>query len=103
MELPIEMTYEANTLSLLNSMDHQQPLINGFSGYLPAHYHALSVALKDGDATALDAIREVGPIAAFVETARDRNGTEATLVAALTSKLPMLRNWLAEMAQVAQQ
>lgn len=82
MELPIEATFDANTLSLLHAMDHKQPLINGFSGYLPAHYQALGVALKDSDATALDAIREVGPIAAFVETARDTNGTEAALVAA---------------------
>ena len=57
MELPIEATFDANTLSLLHALDHKQPLINGFSGYLPAHYHALGVALKDGDATALDAIR----------------------------------------------
>ncbi|TAK12314.1 MAG: hypothetical protein EPO35_11475 [Acidobacteria bacterium] len=82
MELPIEMTYEANTLALLHQLDHRQPLINGFSGYLPAHYHALGVALKDGDATALDAIREVGPIAAFVDSARDVNGVESALVAA---------------------
>lgn len=82
MELPIEAEFDANTLSLLHSIDHKQPLINGFSGYYPAHYHALGVALKDGDATALDAIREVGTIAAFVETARDKNGTELAIVAA---------------------
>lgn len=81
MELPIESEFDANTLSLLHAIDHKQPLINGFSGYMPSHYYALGVALKAGDSTALDAIREVGQIATFIDAARDKNGTVLTLVA----------------------
>ena len=81
LELPIEVTFEANTLALLHAMDHHRPTLNGFSGYLPQHYYALGLALKDGDATALNAIREIGPIVAFVDTARDLDGVETALLA----------------------
>lgn len=81
LEMPVSSDFEPNTIALYDQMAHGRPIVNGFSGYLPPHFYSLSVALENGDARALDAVRASGPVAAFVDAARDKNGTTADTVA----------------------
>lgn len=82
LELPIGLSFESNTIALLHQIDHKQPIVNGFSGYVPRHYEALATALNDGDPTALAAIRETSPIAVFVDASKDTNGVAENIVTA---------------------
>lgn len=71
-EVPVERTFEANTIALYNEFHHGRPLINGFSGYLPGHYYALYMAIDTLDPTGFDAIRSSGPVGVFVDATRDQ-------------------------------
>lgn len=92
LELPIETGFESNTLALLHALEHGRPIVNGFSGYIPPHYYALGLALKGGDATALEAIREIGPLVVFVDAARDTGGVHTALVAGAGGANPLETN-----------
>jgi hypothetical protein len=64
-------TFEGDTIAMYNAMHHGRPLINGFSGYLPRHYFALYLALRNLDATAFDAVRADRAVGVYVDAARD--------------------------------
>ncbi len=82
LELPVSSDFQPNTIALLNGLRSGQPMINGFGGYIPAHYHVLRLGLEEQDASVLGALRVRQPIAAYVEKARDTGGKARALVAA---------------------
>jgi len=55
LELPVG-TVEGDTAALFRTMSHHEPLVNGYSGYVPIHYSILRRALEQGDERALDAL-----------------------------------------------
>jgi hypothetical protein len=76
-ELPIGNTV-AEAAALLRSIGHQQPLVNGFSGYSPPHYFALREAFAARDGRVVETLRHFGPLVALVHRQRDAAGeTEA--------------------------
>lgn len=83
MEMPVVEDFAPNTVALFNQMHNGRPLINGFGGYLPGHYYALMLGLKDGDTSVIEGIRTVAPIAAFVWADRDKDGATASLMASV--------------------
>ena len=82
LELPVSSDFQPNTIALLNGLRNRRPMINGFGGYIPAHYHVLRLGLEEQDPTVLAALRTRQPIAAYVEKARDTGGKTRALVAA---------------------
>ncbi|HEV3057856.1 MAG TPA: discoidin domain-containing protein [Vicinamibacterales bacterium] len=67
-ELPLgETTHDAAAMyrSTLSGL----PTANGYSGYFPAHYEALRLALDERDETALDVLAAPGPLLVMVERA----------------------------------
>ena len=60
LELPPDDT-GVNVGAMFRSIHHRMPLINGYSGYIPAHYGILGQSLRRGD------------VSAVVELARGRN------------------------------
>ncbi len=65
-ELPIG-TYE-DAAAMYRAISHRHPLVNGLSGYEPAHYTLLRAALRDGDVAALVPLAAPRPLVAFVAT-----------------------------------
>lgn len=63
-ELPIG-TYE-DAAAMYRAISHRHPLVNGLSGYEPAHYIVLREALRDGDVAALVPLAARRPLVAFV-------------------------------------
>lgn len=66
--------------AMYRSMYHRRAVANGYSGFVPAPYVVLRVALDEGDAGALDALAAAGPLTVVVDprTAdRDWNRFEA--------------------------
>ena len=55
LELPLDAV-ESETAALWRSMQHRLPIVNGYSGYEPAHYTALRLALDSGDERVLDSL-----------------------------------------------
>lgn len=80
LELPISNHFAPNTRALLNGLRHGQPMLNGFGGYIPAHYHVLRLGLNDLDASVLTTMSTHGPIATYVYRAEDISGRLRTLV-----------------------
>ncbi len=85
LELPVDDDFAPNTRALLNAMRHGMPLVNGFGGYIPAHYHVLRLGLEDADGGVLEALRAYSPIATYIHRAEDAGGRLKALVAALPS------------------
>jgi hypothetical protein len=73
LEIPQTDLY-ADTGAMLRATRHGRTLINGYSGYTPAHYLVLEQALRDLDATVFDALQTIGPLGVFVDRARDPDG-----------------------------
>ncbi|MCC7010636.1 MAG: hypothetical protein IT184_17635 [Acidobacteria bacterium] len=73
LELPMENVF-SDTAAMLRSTMHRHPLINGFSGYAPAHYGVLQHALTVGDDAALEAFQRGGPLLVAVDRSRDPAG-----------------------------
>lgn len=63
-ELPLG-TYE-DAAAMYRAISHRHPLVNGLSGYEPAHYTVLRAALHDGDVAALAPLAARRPLVAFV-------------------------------------
>lgn len=82
LELPVSDGFAPNTRALLNGLRHGQPMINGYGGYIPAHYHVLRLGLSDLDPSVLTAMQAHGPIATYVYRADDIGGRLRTLVSA---------------------
>lgn len=79
LEVPVDPYFAPNTLALYNQMSHGRPSVNGFSGYMPPQYYMLFLGLRDLDPAVYDAVRAYGPIAVFVDRARDVPTREAEL------------------------
>ncbi len=60
LELPLGM--ERDTGAMYRGMTHGRPVVNGYSGYDPAHYHALRLGIERGEPGVLSALRENGPV-----------------------------------------
>ncbi len=78
-ELPIG-TYE-DAAAMYRAIGHRHPLVNGLSGYEPAHYTVVREALRDGDVTALMPLAARQPLVAFVAA----TGAGPTIAESLTS------------------
>jgi hypothetical protein len=70
LELP--MGVEEDTSAMYRGMAHGLPLVNGYSGHNPAHYHALERGLALLEPGVLGALRERGPILVLVDQATPR-------------------------------
>ncbi|OFW21173.1 MAG: hypothetical protein A3G21_11110 [Acidobacteria bacterium RIFCSPLOWO2_12_FULL_66_21] len=75
--LPVDDT-ESSAAAMYSTMTHGHPLINGYSGYFPAHYQILGTALARGDRSVLERLAQSGPIAVVVNT---RSGGHPELIA----------------------
>jgi hypothetical protein len=82
LELPMRDAY-TDTAAMLRATHHRRPLINGFSGYAPAHYLPLQYALASGDGSVLSALQRGGRLAVVIDQAEDRDGVYAPLVEAV--------------------
>jgi hypothetical protein len=67
-ELPLGETSH-DTAAMYRSTLSGLPTANGYSGYFPAHYEALHLALEERDETALDTLAAAGPLLVVVERA----------------------------------
>ena len=80
LELPLGETFEDITATY-HSIDHQRPVVNGYSGYDPPHYHVLRLALKYAvDDSIFSALAEHGAIVVSVDRGNDPKGTWAAYV-----------------------
>lgn len=69
LELPVMPTRDM--IPLYRSIDHQVPLINGYSGYFAPHYWALRHLLDRHDPAVLTRLAEFGPIEVVIDHADD--------------------------------
>lgn len=74
LELPLGEG-ELDRRAMFRSMSHRRPLVNGYSGYAPPHYEALTAALREGDRRAIDLLRTAGPLAVVVTARQDPGAT----------------------------
>jgi hypothetical protein len=70
LELPIQDVF-TDTAAMLRATAHGHPLVNGFSGYEPAHYTPMRQAFIEEDPSVLPALRQSGPIMVVVDRSRD--------------------------------
>jgi hypothetical protein len=68
-ELPLGVA-DVDFGAMFRSMIHEQPIVNGFSGYLPPQYLPLERSLRDGAYDALYAISPSAPIAIALDRVR---------------------------------
>jgi len=83
LELPVGPVF-SETATLYRATVHGHPLVNGYSGYVPAHYYVLSTALRARDVSILPMLRETGPLAVIVQ----RDAESSDRYAALVSDVP---------------
>ena len=69
-ELPIDDVF-TDTATMLRATEHRHPLINGFSGYAPAHYGQLRQGVIARDPAVLGALQTFGSFVAVVDRSRD--------------------------------
>jgi hypothetical protein len=65
LELPVGG--ERDTSAMYRGMTHGLPVVNGYSGYVPPHYHALRLGLEREEPGVLGAIREHGPLIVLLD------------------------------------
>jgi len=85
LELPIGAV-ETDSAALARSLQHQLPIVNGYSGYEPLHYTALRLALDSGDERALDSLARDRDLIVAVDRQQDRR--EGERWSALVSRYP---------------
>jgi hypothetical protein len=68
LELPAG-SVETDTAALFRSMRHRLPLVNGYSGYAPAHYGLLQMGLAAGDERVLDPFARDGDLLVAINRA----------------------------------
>ncbi len=78
-ELPLGEVFE-DTAAMYRAAVHDRPTVNGYSGYEPAHYVALRLALAAGDSTPLDAVGEGRPLLVAVDLGADTDGRWRALI-----------------------
>jgi hypothetical protein len=70
LELPLD-DIDATIAAMYRSIFHELPLVNGYSGHVPAHYSILTLALARGDTSVLTPLAERRPLAIVVNDLRD--------------------------------
>jgi hypothetical protein len=79
LELPLGL--ERDTSAMYRAMTHGLPVVNGYSGYVPPHYHALRLGLEREEPGVLGALRERGPLLVLLDrNARRAQGLERLLL-----------------------
>ena len=68
MEIPLG-DEEDDARALFRGVYHQRPIVNGYSGYVPAYYPALTAALEDRDHAVLSGMASFAPL--FIVLHRD--------------------------------
>jgi hypothetical protein len=80
LELPLDG--EQDTSAMYRAMTHGLPVVNGYSGYVPPHYHALQLGLVREEPGVLGALREQGPLLVLLDGNAPRaEGLERLLLA----------------------
>ena len=80
-ELPLGVRNH-DTISMLRSIDHRQPLVNGFSGYAPPHYWPLTYGLDRQRVETLDVVAGLGIRFVRIERSRDTDSRFERFVSA---------------------
>jgi hypothetical protein len=70
LELPLTDPFN-DAAAMLRGTMHRHPVVNGYSGYTPAHYTPLQVALETGDPAAFDWLTRYGPLLVVIDRSRD--------------------------------
>lgn len=79
LELPLGVRNQ-DTISMLRSIDHGQPLLNGYSGYAPPHYWPLRYGLDQARDEMLDLVAGLGIRFVRVDRALDTDSTSERFV-----------------------
>jgi hypothetical protein len=80
LELPLGG--ERDTSAMYRAMTHGLPVVNGYSGYAPPHYHALRLGLEREEPGVLGALREHGPLLVLLDRHAPRaEGLERLILA----------------------
>jgi hypothetical protein len=79
LELPADEV-QVNTAAMYRSIRHGRPLLNGYSGHVPAHYRILTAGLRRGDPTMLTTLAARRPLLVPISSALDRDGHFQRLV-----------------------
>src|SRR4029079_3382296 len=74
MELPFEDVY-SDTAALLRATRHGHPVVNGYSGYFPAHYEPIITGMRRLDDGLLNALRHYAPLIVFVSRQLEARGS----------------------------
>ena len=80
LELPLGPAHD--TAAMYRVTTHGHPVVNGYSGYAPSHYTALSIGVRTGDSGVLDVLRERRPLVVVVDSADPDAAALHALVAA---------------------
>jgi hypothetical protein len=70
LELPLD-SHQRDLAAMYRAMSHGRPIVNGYSGHLPAPVVALRIGLTHGDAGALVPLAELTALDILVHTTRD--------------------------------
>ena len=73
LELPFDDP-AISAAAMYRSINHRQPLINGYSGHFPPHHALLARSLRRGDPTTLRFLAAGRPLVVLVHRAHDGNG-----------------------------
>lgn len=96
LELPVGGVF-GETAAVLRSTAHGQPLVNGYSGYLPEHYYVMTEALASGDPSILSAYQRRGPLLVLVRRDDDPGGRYLAMAAGAAGSSSMLRTSLGQL------
>jgi len=83
LELPMANLY-TETAAMLRATHHGHPVVNGFSGYQPAHYGPLMVGTDLANPTVLAALQHYGPLGVLI----DRSSQQEEYFVKYLSQIP---------------
>lgn len=84
LELPMG-TNDRDIAAVYRSIRHGKPVINGYSGFEPAHYQALRLGLERRDASVFTALAEHGPVVIGVDLGSEEGRALDTWLDGLTA------------------
>jgi hypothetical protein len=80
LELPLGDERDAS--AMYRSMVHGLPVLNGYSGYVPPHYHALRLGIERREPGVLGVLREEGPLFVLLDLTTHRSAALDRLILA---------------------
>ena len=83
-ELPADDA-RVEVAAMYRQMEHERPIVNGYSGYSPPHYTILSLALRRGDSSPLRYLAAGQPLIVVVNDQLDTGGDFKRMVEGLPS------------------